>query len=672
MAHVILANQRTPTGPSIVPDSFYGYWLLTRAMLAAGWKYKGSGDATAGGVKSTDGNWLGDKWGVGGGVNLNATVQSGQSSDAMTANNDGTVTHIITGGGFSATLSVGRYLTITNAVNASNNGTFRIVAYTSATTVKTFNPASTSETTVVQWAERHGGANGSITAAGTAGATPGRAIFSVSSGTPFVAPTAFPVNRGSVGDRLTVIGATTGANNGTYIITRVISSTSVEIDNASATTDAGNPTLSWAQCSPTQQSYPASINATTVGTGAWICLQGPSTMKIAIGTNVPSGAFRRGEMVTQTTSGATGTITGCITDAAAGFLVIEPRLNGTGGGPRGWTTGGTDTVTGAVSGVTITSAATAPIEFVREFVIWKNTAVQGHVFTQTVDNAAENGSRFSVLAAAAGVTNVLAPGGPTGTFPAAGSYVMFGTGGSNTVGTGQSNWYNYTTTNFTGSIQIMCATCIENSSEGADGSWTLLGGVSGTDNYIPSAFMRMDGAEDGDLDPYVSVAFNAATVYGAARTALALASVYTTNPMLLLATAVCTATATHIRGWRRRGYGSTDAYQDFSLGCLTNLVTTNAVVSVNNTYPCKVANHPNPNIPIREALHVVSVGPAAGPLKMRKGYFRWWFITEGGACNRLLFNGAYMQTCTPPTGAAAGGPIACGPWDGVSTPTNGY
>lgn len=678
MAQVILANQKMPTtGPSN-SDAFFGFWVLTRALLAAGYKYKACGDATATGVKDTTGNFLLEKWGVGGGVVLNANVQTGTSSDTMTANTDGTVTHVITGATFSATLSVGRYLTISGAVNASNNGTFRIVAYTSATTVKVFNPASTTETTTITWTEKHGGANGSITAAGTGGATPGRAIFSVSSGTPFVAPVAFPVNRGSVGDRLTIIGATTGANNGTFMITRVISTTSVEIDNSAATTDAGNGTLSWAECSPTQQTYPTSITGAT-GVGAWLNLQGPSTLKIPIGTNVPSTAFFRGELVTQTTSGATGTILGCLTDTSGGlgFLVVEPRLNGTGGGVRGWTTGGTDTVSAASaptgSGATITSSATAPIEYVREFVIWKAAALTGHMWTQTVDQSAESASRFSVLATGGSVSNTVAPGGVAATFPTPGSYVMFGTANSGAATTGPSNWHNTSTGQPIGSIHVMCATCIENSSESADGSWTVLMGIlnQAVDAYCATSFMHMDGSEDGDLDPYACFVANSLASYSNTRTVNVSTFASSGVAPYLKASTLCTAT-THMRGWRRRGFATADNYQDFSLGCLLNGTATLLSAPGNQQFPHKVANHPNPNNPIREPLYVVSIGPTAGPLKMRKGYFRWWFITQGGACNRLLLNGAYMQADTSSNTTGVGGSFVMGPWDGVSNPMNGY
>ena len=668
--------------PSTNFDGWYAVWALTRGLLAAGWAYKGSGDATATGTKDTSGVFTADKWGVAGGVNLLATVQTGTSSDTMTANTDGTVTHVITGATFSATLSVGRYLTVTGAVNAKNNGTFRIVAYTSATTVKVFNPASTTETTSVTWSEQHGGATGTISTVSTGAATRTRAIFSVSAGTPFVAPTTSPVNRGSVGDRLTIIGGAVGANNGTYMITRVISTTSVEIDNAGAlaTGETNNGTLSWVQCSPTQQKQPASITG-LVGPGAWICLQGPSTLKIPIGANVPSGAFIRGEKVTQTTSGATGTIVGCMTDTGTslGHLVIEPRIPGTGGGVRGWTSGATDTVTGAVSGVTVTSANVTTVEFVRELVIWKDFSAQGsfvgHMWAQTVDASSESASRYSVLAAAAGVTNVIAPGGATATFPTAGSYVLYGTGSSNAAGTGGGSPYgvNFGNASGSGSAHILCATCIENTDEGADGSWTALQSTlafsaSGVpDTYAVMSFMRMDGSEDGDLDPYVHFISNGASNYTGSRTAN-IAVVSITGPGFINAYFMAVNSACLARGWRRRGFASADAWQQYQCASLFHTISTLASISSNIPPIGRVACHPNPNLPIREAIHVISTQSAQ---KQRKGYMRWWFWTEGGECNRLLFNGSYMQAGGYVSGGSSGGPLVVGPWDGVSIPVCG-
>lgn len=744
MSQVIFANQKPPTNT----DGFYAQWALTRALLAAGWKYKGSGDATPGGTKDASSNFLNEKWGVGGGVQLNTTVQNG-TSPAITANTDGTAT--VVASGFTAN-SVGRFLVLAGNTNTAgetnlgNNGTFRIVTFTSATTIKIWNPGAVTETTAAAtWAEKEGAANGTIATAGGPGTSPGRALFSVAAGTPFVAPTSS--SRGSVGDKITIAGGAVGANNGTFTITKVVSTTQVEIDNsaATATGETNNGSLIWTECSPTAQTYPTSqvpissstnvspivitttinhnyvtgdvvaiqnhtvntnangrwniivVTATTfqlagstgngvggaTGTatdlttptgmllGAWENLQGPSTLKIPIGTNTPSAAFYRGEKVTQTTSGATGTILGVIMDTVGGlgFLVVEPRLNGTGGGVRGWTSGSADTVSAAAapggSGASVTSSSTAPIEYVREMVIWKNSISNGHMWVQCVDQSGESTSRYSNAASS---TNTICPGGATGTFPTLGSYVVFGTGASNAASTGSSNWHNTALTNY-GAVHVLCATCIETSTESADGSWTLLQGIpnSSADAYMPTAYMHMDSSEEGDLDPYVSFTPSGQAAYAATRTALTTTNSGAAAPFMH-ASAQCVNANTQGRGWRRRGFASADAYQDFGLGFLFNGTTGPVLQPTTPTFTAtRVSNHPNPNMQIREPLWVVSTGPAAGPTKMRKGYFRWWFITEGGTTNKLLFNGAYIQI----DDGTSAGPFVAGPWDGTTIPLNG-
>ena len=670
MSHVIVPNQ--PPGVASANDYFTQVWKLTRALLAAGWKYKGSGDATAGGTKDTSGSFISDKWGVGGGVNLATNVQTGTTSDAMTANTDGTMTHVVTGATFTAS-SVGRFLTVSGAVTASNNGTFRIVAFTSSTTIKVYNPSQTSETTTVTWTEKSGGANGTISTAGTGAATVGRAIFTVGSGSPFVVPTASPVNRGSTGDRLTIIGGAVGANNGHFVITRVISTTAVEIENSAATSsgETNNGTLTWVQVSPTAQTQPGTL-LFNVGTGAWINLQGPSTMKIPVGTNVPTGAFLKGEVVTQTGSGATGTILGVLTDTSGGlgYLVVEPRLNGTGTGPRGWNSATNDTVSAvaapAGSGATITTTANGTtvlaIEFVREIVLWKSTQTAGHYYAQVVDQAVESASRYSVVAAAAGTTNVICPGGATGAFPTAGSFVVAGTGASNAVGTGAANWFQNSANLATqGLAQIMCANCIETSAAGADGSFLILTGQPATNPfaYAGNGFQRCEDQEDGDVDPYVYMAFGAASNYGGART------VYVTNSAATdwwaAGTLLAPVSYTPYRGWRRRGFATGDAYQDFQ-GAILGSHTSTVIVNNNTLTPGRVANSFTTQF-VKEPLWIVSTQNLQ---KMRKGNLRWVFVTEGANGGQTLQNGTYFMASSNIAGAAM-----VGPWDGTSIPMNG-
>ncbi len=680
MSHVIIPNWVSGT-----TDQFTGIWKLTRGMLAAGWKYRSSADATSTGVKDTSGvagqqetAFALDKWGVGGGVQLNTTVQSGTGPN-ITANTDGTATVTFSGSTFTAN-SVGRFLIIAGCTNAGNNGTFRITVFTSATSIKIFTggQAVTENTAGATWAEKHGAANGTISTSGTGGAILQRAIFTVGAGTPFVAPTTSPtITRGSVGDRLTIIGGAVSANNGTFIITRVISSTSVEIANSSAnaTGETNNGSLSWVECSPTAQTYPTSITNTT-GTGAWWDAQGPSMMKIPIGTNVPTGIFVRGELVTQTTSGATGTMIGVVTDTSGGlgYLVIEPRINGTGGGPRGWTTGGTDTVSAVAapvgSGATVTSANITPIEWVTEIVFWKHNNANGHFYVQCVDQSAESTSRYSQIANTSGsVTNTVAPGGVSAAFPTPGSWVCFGTGASGAASTGSNTWFTQTQATSLGNTHIICADCIETAAQGADGSFMANGGFPSVGSGIYSwiGFQRLDDSEDGDVNPYVSVGFplNGADNYTGSRTAQT-SGTSSGLDQWFDQPALSSSASTPYRGWRRRGFSSGDAFQEFA-GYTLAIGQTSAMPLNNYGFPDRVANNPTANpIQLREPIWIISTQLSQ---KMRKGTFRWIFITGNGVSNQAVgYTQNWMQFSTSTQNHYGG---LGGPWDGFSIATNG-
>src|SRR5574338_271331 len=183
MAHAVTPNYRIFT-PN---EGFSFIWILTRTLLAAGWRYKASGDAT-GAAKETTGNPSFDRWALGGSVNT-MTV-SGQTGTSPTIGAPSSGVSTITGlTGMSSTLSPGRYLQISGAANANNNGTFRIVAFVSSTSVTIFNPGAVSETgtSAVSWAEKEGGGAASISASGTGGALPGRAVVTGLTG--MVSPT---------------------------------------------------------------------------------------------------------------------------------------------------------------------------------------------------------------------------------------------------------------------------------------------------------------------------------------------------------------------------------------------------------------------------------------------------------------------------------------------------
>src|SRR5574338_1219614 len=276
--------------PNIVINSlneqFHAVWKLTRTLLAAGWKYKASSDTA---VKETSGSPETDRWANQGYINLTSTANTGAAASITTVtNNIATVTGL---SGLTAA-AVGAALTISGAASAGNNGTFRIVTQ-SGTSCTIFNPsavASDANNGSITWTEKNGGTVANIT-------TVTNGIATVTGLTGMVAPSAS--SPGSTGHTLTIRGAASGGNNGTFQIRTYVSASSVEIINPSAVaSDANNGSIVWTENDPLSQTYPASIN-TTNGAGAWIVLQGPSTLKIRIGSNVPTGTFIRGEKITQ-------------------------------------------------------------------------------------------------------------------------------------------------------------------------------------------------------------------------------------------------------------------------------------------------------------------------------------------------------------------------------------
>jgi len=365
-----------------------GIWKLSRAMKAAGWRYKASSDSAS---KDTGGNPANDKWG--GGVAVGA--QTGTAAMTITA----------------------------------------------ATT----------------------------TAFG------GRSTVSGMTGANFTSS--------SVGNFLTIGGAANGGNNGTFLITAFISATSVTVENPAAVSETTAGSASWSEKAATSDTFPA------LSAGAWWCAQGPSTMKVPIGTAVP-GNFIRGENVTQATTGAQGEIIGVLVDTVnGGYLVISPRVSGTGAGPRGW--GPNQTITGAFSGATATPTGTV-IEFVREVVFWLNTTTTGHIYYQCIDSVGEAATtsttgRFSVMATAIGGADFThCPGAAVGNdpttngFPTKGTMVAgVGTAGPGVVTTGSTDLFNNSNAINAGKVQILVANAIEDVNVSADGSITLAGGVPG-------------------------------------------------------------------------------------------------------------------------------------------------------------------------------------------------
>ena len=260
--------------------------------------------------------------------------------------------------------------------------------------------------------------------------------------------------------------------------------------NGSAKTAAGtNGNDSWGNnANPLLDTYPAFDTA-----AAWIVMQGPTTLKLLL-SGAPSGDLLRGEQVTQPATGATGEILGTVWDAstASGWAVVQPRtgtFNGTGG------------VVGQLSGQSFTPSSIKT--FVREMVFFKNSAntTAGTCYYICADQSAENAQLFSVLAASAGATAVIAPGaGGTGNgFPSLG-IAERGTGGS----VAHATWFANVTSVWQTHAMVGAVNAIPSAGTSADGSFYLYvayTNIAGT--YTGFMFTRCDDTEPGDVDPYI-------------------------------------------------------------------------------------------------------------------------------------------------------------------------
>lgn len=472
------------------------------------------------------------------------------------------------------------------------------------------------------------------------------------------------------GKFLVITGAATGANNNSHQIEEILSSSSVRIDarNFAVASDANNGSITWAIRDPSNstETYPS---ATLDAAAAWWCARGPSTLKIPItsGPAVGPGGFTfvRGENIVQASSGFEGEIVGFVFDlVSVGYLVVSPRLRGTGAGIYGLTDG--QVITGSSSGATVTQNGTA-LEYRHEIVFWKaNNQTTGSIFHVVYEPVAEGAlNSFLTIAAQAGCTSSVAPGGTT-TTANNGSNNGFPTFGWASHGVGAGTHVVWVVCNFSvsaGNFQISCVDAIEEQNYSADASWTcavamfeITGG-----GHLGHGFYRCDDTEDGDLDPYISLNPAASTtLYTNARTTAGTARGSLTQENF------CTpsnssSNFTSLRGWRKRGQTGDSAAnsQDFEMAWLFPSTSATRLLG---TVPSDAERVSTTLVStkVREPIWVVS---AQANRKMRKGTIRWLYMIQGGNGTDTYDNKQWIQLSPTLT------PFIMGPWDGSTTPS---
>ncbi len=349
------------------------------------------------------------------------------------------------------------------------------------------------------------------------------------------------------------------------------------------------------------------------------------------------------------------------TGSSSGYLVIMPRVDGTGADPHGWDH--VDTITGAISGATATPSATI-VEYVRELVFWNpdSTIYHQSIWFQTCDTVADSASIFSTLATSSGATGVIAPGGGgTGNgFPTIG-YVICGTGGSSTA----QQFGNVAWTGNISNAQLMCADSTYDLNRSADGSFTIAIGTPSVNagSYIGYCFTRCDDNEDGDVDPYICYAPSNDSQYSPSRTNGGTTysgggESFTANNNSVFSNNTC-------KGWRRRGMSSGDAFQNFNMAilCTGNNASASYVIQQNNTTPDTIATMQTTTVYVGEPAWIVS---AQSSSKMRKGTARWIRYIDFGSGTDTYGSKSWIQLGQTSSGTA----FLSGPWDGSTTPVH--
>lgn len=386
---------------------------------------------------------------------------------------------------------------------------------------------------------------------------------------------------------------------------------------------------------PASDAYPTALD----NVNAWWNAQGPTTLKISM-TSAPAGSFIRGEKVTQATTNAEGEFLGYDFDSAGGqgHAVIVPRAG---------TFNASNIITGASSGAAFTP--TALKTFVMEIVFFKaNNTTQGSIYLQRVCVEDEASSRFSALAST--VTVAPGGGGTSNAFPTTGSYVGCGT---QTGTPAHSNWFQ-TTTNL-GRAQIVATNCAGAAGTSPDGTfWILMGDTSNATQAQFFSYMRTDGGEDGDLDPFVWCKLSQ-TPWNDANLRVTASGINALSGSTLFTGASPSAVAW--RGWRRRGFSTNDSFMPLTTNWLAYpggpaLMLDNATTE---QVACSYSNKR-----VREQFLICS---GDSTKKIRKGYPRWMWSIMGGTTFDTWDN--KTRLCILPAGSPA---VIVGPYDGTTTP----
>jgi hypothetical protein len=537
---------------------------------------------------------------------------------------------------------VGKWMTITGAANAGNNGEFLIVGYISATSMRILNPNRVaSDANPVSWAIRTGPEEGNF---------------------------------------LCLSGALSVFNNGPYQITKTLGPDScwVRIPRGSAS-DGNNGSISWVQKDPTLESL---SNIVQWGQGCWITLRGPSMMKMPFTGGISAASnFLVGEKVTQVSTGAEGELVGVTVDSAGtGWLVVSPQVKGTGTEyDFGWDL---TAIVGVSSTAQVTPTGIQEFQKEVQFATANdaNWTKGGYCFVSMTRKDTEQRHQLWVRSRNSLCTALLSPGFSSATdtdgntFPTQ-AFVIVGA-----VAGAQDNWSRHAydpATNALGKSQISCANALRRQNQSADGTFTLLQYNTNVNHAGGFSYQRMDNQEEGDVDPWWFYAHNTANMWNTSRTG----SAGTTAFNVFTTYGALSQTNTASRGGlmtRARGVGYKELQGAAGNGSVLMFQVTDGGLTAStggycatwyqgSSDPQYVASSATNDKRILEKITVMGL---VASNKFIKGTCRWLYhATQAGSNILDTYGNKQWVVGAPGALTYFSQPLVFGPWDGKSTPT---
>lgn len=382
--------------------------------------------------------------------------------------------------------------------------------------------------------------------------------------------------------------------------------------------------------------------------GAWWVASGPNVIKLTI-TAASTGTFVRGEQVSQATSAATGEIIGYVFDPTNhGWVIIMPRTG---------TFDGTHTITGAISGATVTPATI--ITYTQEICVWKGgDAQQGSVFWIMADASGESASLFSNIAVSTPATASVAPGGNSD-FPTSG-ICLLGAGGSNT----HSYFFYFTTP--TAHALVSAANATPSSGISADGTaWMMTSTVNGTPSTSDCyGIFRLDDTEPGDVCPFEWLWAQNTSPASYSRTAPSNA-----DNAGISYTTFFNGGQVIFNGYIARGVGGTPGtvpdIAAYHAPGIPNINSSATPFNVNAADLLRAQNHPATIKPL--GTDTVSLWNVKTGVVQSKGRVRWMrWVSVGN-----IFDTTDSKTwvCWLQSTSNTQTSLYVGPWDGSTTPS---